>query len=494
MGRISKIYAKIANLRPSGFWPGFIIGLIYFSYIFRWYWPLFPLTNLGIESKISSFFLILFMFSLSVLGTAFFWGLFSFFIIKLIKKNKPLIIPLATGGLFVIVEYARAWGFGFLWIGGENLFGPHWTLGNPVYLLSSFPFVLKFASVWGIYGIDFLIIWILSLGFLLAGGVYKIRSRIFLINIGLLFFLFFLTLGLSVKIDSASKMTPIKVALLQTKIKSKPRHSPDETLEDYAKKLEMIKEASKNIGKGLIIFPESSNFSQFMFNFLDDESIKKFFDELSSDELMIIDNNILSSEDGNKSRTLFINSKDGISGFYDKQLLTPAGEYLPQILKFFLFALREKPASGYSNLTQGKHSELLDYEKIKINTIVCSETVSPNISSRNNSNLLISLQNLGSFKGSPIIESQYLSMLKFRAAENGKYALLASNFGRSYIIKPDGKIEKMTDFSGYQILTAEVVPNDFRTWYNKLGDLPILLVSLMFFGLSLKRLENDESN
>src|SRR3989344_8081624 len=124
MDRIIKTYGRIARLRPSGFWPGFIVGLIYFSCIFRWYWPLYPLTTLGIDSGIQSLVLILFMFSLSVAGTAFFWGLFSFFVLKATKKSSALRIPLITASTFVLAEYTRDWGFGFLWLRSGSLFGP----------------------------------------------------------------------------------------------------------------------------------------------------------------------------------------------------------------------------------------------------------------------------------------------------------------------------------------------------------------------------------
>ena len=263
-------------------------------------------------------------------------------------------------------------------------------------------------------------------------------------------------------------------------------------MKDYTQKLELIKEAAKSIGEGIIVFPESSNFSQIMFSFLDSGSIKDYFDRLSAKELVIIDNNILPDQENYKSRTLFINSKNGSAGFYDKQLLTPAGEYLPYLLKLLLFSLGEKSTSEDSGLKPGTHSELLSYGGGQLKTLACSDVLSPSISSQGRYGFLVSLQNLGIFKGSREVESQFLSILRFRAAENGKYAILASNYGRSYVINPNGNIEKKTDSYGYQILTAEVVPNEEWTWYNKLGDLPILLLSLAVFCLGLRKLWNDK--
>lgn len=414
---------------------------------------------------------------------ALFWGLFSFLINRIIKNKSALWIPSIVAGIFVLVEYLRAWGFGLIWFGSGSLLGPHWTLGNLAYLFVSWPFTLKIASVWGIYGIDFLLIWIMSIIFLLVTGNYTPNSKTLSLNIGLIILALFLTIGLSAKNNAPTESSSIKVALIQTKNPTKINYSSDEILDDYTKKLELIKEAAKNIGEGIIVFPESSNFSKTLSNFLDDASTKAYFNRLSDKELVIVDNNILSYQESYKSRTLFINSKNGISGFYDKQLLTPAGEYLPNVLRLLLFAFGKGiSVSKDSGLKTGVPSELLSYKNFQIQTIACSDALSPSISSKAQHDLLLSLQNLGLFEGGDSIASQFLSILRFRSAENGKYAVLVSNFGRSYIIDHNGNIIKSTGSNGYQILTGDVVLNKERTWYNKLGDLPILLLSLAIFG------------
>lgn len=496
MDRISRTHKRIARLRPSGFWPGFIVGLAYFSYIFRWLWPLYPLTSFGIESRINSLAILLFLFSVSVIGMALFWGLFSFLTARIIKNKSSLWIPSMVASIFVLAEYLRSWGFGLIWFGSGSLLGPHWTLGNLAYLFVSWPFTLKIASVWGIYGIDFLLIWTISIIFLLVTGKYAFNPKTLSLNIGLIILALFLTIGLSTKNNPSTESPSIKVALIQTKKPTKINSSSDEILDDYTKKLELIKEAAKNIGEGIIVFPESSNFSKTLSSFLDDILVKAYFNRLSDKELLVVDNNILSDQENYKSRTLFINSKNGISGFYDKQLLTPAGEYLPNVLRLLLFTLgKEIPLSKNSGLKTGIHSELLSYKNFQIQTIACSDVLSPGISSNVPHDLLLSLQNLGLFEGGDAIASQFLSILRFRAAENGKYAVLVSNFGRSYIINTKGQIEKSTPENGYQILTAEVVPNKKQTWYNKLGDLPILLLSLAVFCYSiLARLKHGPGN
>src|SRR3989344_7601985 len=161
MDRIIKTYEKIAHLRPYGFWPGFIIGLLYFSYILSWLWSLYPLDSLGIENNLYAILALLFVFSISVISMAFFWGICSFLSIRILKNKNDLLTTPVIAGLFVILEYLRSWGFGVVWWGSGSLIGPHWTIGNPAYLLGFSKYILSTASVWGIYGIDFFIAFIL---------------------------------------------------------------------------------------------------------------------------------------------------------------------------------------------------------------------------------------------------------------------------------------------------------------------------------------------
>ncbi len=493
MEKIKRVFTKLLKLKPRGFWPGFLIGVFYFSYIFWWLWSLYPLDTLGIENNFYAAIALLFVFSVSVISTAFFWGVFSFLGLRILKSANNLLAPTAIAGLFVILEYLRSWGFGIIWWGSGSLIGSHWTLGNPVYLLSFSKYVLDTASVWGIYGIDFLLVWVLYIVLLLATGKYAIRSRTFLFNLGLIILIFLATIGLSAKDNETLATSTIKISLIQTRDATKFKLSADEMLDNYAKKLELLREAASTIDGGIIVFPESSNFSKTLLNFLDSNSAQSYFNKLSDKEFVIIDNNILSDQESYKSRTLFINSKNGVSGFYDKQLLTPTGEYLPYLLKFFL-SIFQKNTSVFESpgLKAGTSPELLSYKSFPIKILACSDVLSPSISSQGRYDLLVSLQNLGLFKEDRSMGSLFLAMLRFRAAENGKYAVLASNYGRSYMINSNGSVIKSTDSPGYQILTANIVPNKERTWYNKLGDLPILLLSLAVFGLGIKNFRNAE--
>ena len=52
---------------------------------------------------------------------------------------------------------------------------------------------------------------------------------------------------------------------------------------------------------------------------------------------------------------------------------------------------------------------------------------------------------------------------------------------------PIGKIEKSTNPNRYELLTSTIIPNEGRTWYNYVGDWPILLISSAFFAVGIRR-------
>ena len=192
---------------------------------------------------------------------AVFWGLFGIifnFQFSVFKKGKiPLIlrllIPTAT---FVLLEYARSYGFGLLWAGSGTLFGPHWTLGSPAYALAGNNLALKLSSYIGIYGIVFLVI-LANLLF------FKILSRKNLRSAGIVILIILLiTLGpklLNQKPSSTDK--EINFALIQTNQPTKISPTPKETLNAFKEQLDLLNHVAKEHPESqLIIFPEASDF------------------------------------------------------------------------------------------------------------------------------------------------------------------------------------------------------------------------------------------
>lgn len=419
---------------------------------------------------------------------AVFWGFFSFLFFKLKNSLKTPLVPLLAGGIFVLVEYVRAWGFSFLWAGNGSAFGPHWTLGNPAYLLNFWPILVKTSSFWGIYGIDFIIIFFLA-GLLLSFKNNRQNRKIWAAEM-LLMFLAVLAAGNSS--NTNKQATPsLKVTVIQTKNPTKADYLPEEILNNFGQQNILLRNAAKN--SDIIVFPETSNFSKTVSGFFTADMIEKYFDNLAPKSILVVDSNRVSEPYGLKSKAIFIDSKNGIAGFYDKKLLTPGGEFLPYLLKAPLYFIGSLPKNN-PEFTAGSGNNIIVYKNNNIKVLVCSDIISPPLVREGGFDFILNLNSMSIFRENGLIASQIRALAKFRAAENGKYLVIASNYGRSYVISPYGKIEKSTPETGYQLLTADIVPNKARTWYNKLGDLPILLLSLAICGLSIKNYWNAKQD
>lgn len=468
---------KLAVRVPRPFWWGFFAGSVYYAYIFCWFWSLYPLTALGVSSKPASFFLILFAYSLSAMCMGFFWGLFALVGSRIISKTSRLMTPFVLASLFVLTQYIQSWGFGIFWLGSGTLLGPHWTLGNPAYFFNDIPAVLRTASLWGIYGIDFLLALVVS-----AMGLY-IWDRQYKKSLGLALGIVVLIFGLGVyaSSDTVSQDKNISVSLIQTKKSIKNSYEPSEIISDLSEKDTLLKQAART--SDVVVFPESAWFSRTLAQFMAPADIQRYFKALSPKSVLIVDNDRFPDGDSFRSRVLLIDSQNGLGESYDKRFLTPGGEFVPYLIKVIvsLFASSEP----YVEFGKGSAENTLTYQNAKLEVLVCSDIMSPGISRTDGSGYIIGLNSLGVFGENKQISRQFLTMAQFRASENRKYVAMASNFGLSYIIDPHGKVEQKTGFSSYQILTGDIAPNTTVTWYNKLGDWPILTLSFVLVILGI---------
>lgn len=501
MAKIGKIIAKLITLKPKWFWRGFAVGIIYFGYVSLWVWDAYPLVFAS--STISgplAILLIFFPFIITVTGMALFWGCFAWLLQKIINNKQIFFIPFLAGGFFTIIEFLRSYFFGILWWGSGSLFGPHWPFNNPAYLFSNVSPVFKTLSIWGIYGLDFWIIFTVTALILFL----LLKKKIFLIELAIAISI--IAIFNIIYKQGDSKTTPtIPVSIIQTEYLTKSSYATEEELDHFRQGLVLFKEAAKNMAdkKGIIVFAEGSNFSKNLSFFLDPFSVKTFFNSLSKENILIVDSNQLSENNKSKLTTVFVDSKKGVVGSYDKQLLMPGTEFMPYLIKWPLVTLRlsaQQTWTDYKEFSKGISSNVLRYNNLWVKILICSDALSPELARKGNFDFIIVQNGFGVMGGSRQLANQMLAVTKARAIENSRDLIFASNYGRSYIINASGNILKIADNTGYKILTGDIAPRTDRTWYNKLGDWPILILSLTvalfgfclkFFGRSLKKNANQ---
>lgn len=473
--------------KKEAFLGGFTAGLIFLATAISWFLGAYPLDWVGIENNLLGLPVALLMWFLASSELALFVGLFTLALrhfFEKIRKNQLFItdflLLFLIPSLWVIFEYARAWGFGLFWIGSESLLGPHWTFGNLAYTLSDNKYLLQTASVFGMYGLSFVIVLTNSAFFLTISGLQTKKSTkmfwpaaLAIIIIGILTFTG--RIIFNQPLDNADKQT--KVALLQTKTPSTFQPTFVRQLEILTNQFKLFGEIDKK-APDVIIFPEDANF----LNTLGIERTKEFFNGIFNNQpKLIIDSGQISSEDGKKFiATIYFDTKDGIIAADPKHFLMPLGEYLPYWFKTLAYLTGQKDwiknFETKRGFTKGPENQIVR----KFSALLCSGFLSPNLSrqaAKNGAGALIVSGSESVFRGPDALVAQKIAIAKFRAVENRRYYLQATNYDRAFIASPKGEIQKISKSLEPEILVDNIILISSQTWYNKLGDW-ILIVAL----------------
>lgn len=463
---------------------GLTAGFVYFLFVFQWLWGTYPLkAGFGIESPYIAAVIIFVLHLTGAFAMALPWGLFSFLSSQAIGNKKGL---LAVPFVFIVCEFLRSYFFGIFWAGPQIFLGPHWTFGNLAYLTSSNSLFLFLAQFIGIYGLSFLIIFI-NIIFLL---LIKNRNRkIIFLSLPVAAALILSHYLVKLETSGGNKIT---VAVIQTRNETNVGISAKEELSQFNEQIGLLKQAVKKEPlPDFIVFPEGTDFFKNVSIFLDTAEAKDFFSKLSDKPFVLVDNSRLADEKGlTRSRTIYLNSKEGVIGQYDKRLLTPMGEYLPYFARWLVKILSPQTArifeTGRAFSKGAGETSPVESGGVKLGALVCSGVFSPSLNrslAKKGADIMIVQASTGIFKGHRAIVNQNLDIAKMRAAENRKPLILAANYGLSFFISAEGKIQKIAENNSSQILTEEVVLNSKRTLYNKVGDMPWLVAGFALTAL-----------
>ncbi len=491
-GLVSSGNSEKKGWLKKSFWLGFLAGLIFFLIIFRWMWSIYPLDTFDIENNLVSLLAVSGIYILSVAVMSLFWGLFGVAIGYWSSKKHRLLGWVFPAAAFGLLEYVRAYVFGLLWFGSGTLLGSHWTLGSPAYALAKNNLALDVSSYLGIYGVVFLIILVNTIIFRMVREKRAISTAKTLTVVAALILISVLPELLSEKTRDSDNS--VSFAVIQTNQPTVISPSPQDMLVSFEEQLSSLNlVATEHPESEVIVFPEASDFFQNLSIFLTNDQVQNFFTNLFSDSRLIIAGGRVIDSGQAHSRVFALDTKGDIINFYDKRLLTPGGEFLPYPLKLIMGILSRDATASFSTLKElsvgEKNISTTNFNyKFNVSPIVCSEILSPGLvrEATQNSNMIIGMASYGIFHENITIVRQNMAAASFRASENQKPVIVASNMGLSYAINSRGRVESMTPNSKAQILTGNIVLRDDKSWYNRLGDRPIFLAFLFMvtlFGL-----------
>ncbi len=255
--------------------------------------------------------------------------------------------------------------------------------------------------------------------------------------------------------------------------------------EDPAEGLRRHREDSlrleREAGVDLLVWPESAvvysiptGATRLKRRVLGDVSTPTIFGAVRSD---------LSPTEESIHNTAFLVDGDGTRlGYYDKVYLLAFGEYLPLGDAFpILYDL--SPQSGH--FTKGKGRTVLPFMGRRIAALICYEDILPRYvdklmgASDQRPDLLVNITNDAWF-GETTEPAIHLALATFRAVEQRRWLVRATNSGISAFVDPNGRIVESTPVMKRATLVHEVALLTGGTVYSSVGWLFDWICALAF--------------
>lgn len=160
-------------------------------------------------------------------------------------------------------------------------------------------------------------------------------------------------------------------------------------------------------------------------------------------------------------------------GRYDKRHLVPFGEYFP--IPDWLRPIMDVLGTPYSDFSSGgTQREPIVVQGQRLGISICFEDVFGAEFARESreAKVLVNATNDAWFAGSSA-PHQHLALARFRALENGRWIVRATNTGISAFIAPDGRVRARSTQDATELMRGEVVPRSGLTPYARAGDVPL---------------------
>ncbi len=158
-----------------------------------------------------------------------------------------------------------------------------------------------------------------------------------------------------------------------------------------------------------------------------------------------------------------------VLGRYDKNYLLIFGEYLP-FSDWFPFLKDWFPEAG--DFRPGKTVEVFELGKTRIGVMICYEDIIPAFTRRLHDkapHFLVNITNDAWF-GKTTEPYQHLALATFRAIENRRFLVRATNTGVSAIVDPVGRVIHETSLERPEVLVADVALLQGETIFQRYGD------------------------
>ncbi len=335
--------------------------------------------------------------------------------------------------------------------------------------------VIQIADVVGVYGIIFLIVWVNVCLSEIAAAISGMRPnqlklKIVATVILLAAVLIYGRVRMDVLKGEFATSGATTIGIVQGNIAQEDKWR-DEKAADNLNALRRGTRALRDASVDLVIWPEAS----FPWPIdtraasIDPKALGFDADELGPLPYLVM-GAISENPDGSYHNSVVLfDAKGAIKGRYHKMHLVPFGEYVP-FKKLLFFA--EKLTEPAGNFSPGESYRPLDIGDAKAGPLVCYEDIFPQISRRlvaGGAEYLINVTN-DAWYGVSSAPYQHVALAVFRAVENRRFMVRATNTGVSAVITPTGKMEVQSGIFHDALIVAPVGLKQEISLYTQLGD------------------------
>ncbi len=454
-------------------------------WILAWF-ALCPLLFLMVKSKPIHALLYGFIFGLTFFSSLIYW------IFHLLRIETDMSWPICLGVFLLLIcvlslfpsflgylasQAARQFGFKaiffipILWVSLEltrNYIFTGFPWGIVGYTQSSFLSLIQLASICGVYGVSFLII------FCNASLAYFFLDREkWKSMIPMLFLILMVAVGsgwgyLRLSQDEENIGRQISVACIQGNYGSQTGAEASQVaiLRDYK---EMTIQGAE-MGCQLVVWPESTTHYQICCTEGYADLLAQICQEYRIDMVLgSVHQRKGPGQEEHFNSAFHIDSSGRVAERYDKIHLVPYGEYVPMPRALF-FVKRFVEAAG--DFSTGDEYIIMNYRGDPFSILICYEVIFPEAVrtfTRRGASFFINITN-DSWFGRSAAPYQHFQFLAFRAVESGRFFIRCASTGISGIISPQGKILDKTDIFTRELLKGDIYPIYKSTFYCQMGD------------------------
>ncbi|OGQ08039.1 MAG: apolipoprotein N-acyltransferase [Deltaproteobacteria bacterium RIFCSPLOWO2_12_FULL_40_28] len=388
------------------------------------------------------------------------------------KGGQPLYLTLPV--FWLLADYAKTY-FpvnGFPWL-------------NPAYSQGSYLPLFQWIELTGVFGLTFFI-YCMNVLFFECLNAWKTRDKNLLLHCGAIFFVLLVisilaSVGCQIFQEKRQSSGVATIGLIQGNIPQDMKWDSSKAQSNFKIYADLSYKA-RTYGADFIIWPETAYpytlsvnklaLSQFVESDL--AGLNVLFGAVSIEGLRL-------SEQGPIFNSAFLIDKDShILSFYHKRHLVPFGEYVP-MKNWLSFARRLTVAVG--DFSEGKSSEPLQKGEVSYGVLICYEDLFPNLSRASvlsGAHVLVNLTN-DAWYGNTSAQYQHVVFSQFRALENRRYLLRATNTGLTAVINPRGQIVEQLKPFDKNVLVKMISLSEANTLYTYLGSV-IILFSFLYAG------------